>query len=111
MDQPGEVTDAKTFFASLPHGDEQHQAGSNPGQSGEAGFGKRGGEQKSGEDCRSMTWIKPRKKFHPAQLAAKRPERKLQKHHGTPRSVSARPPHTAAVHRAESEFGAPIMKG
>src|SRR5205807_6270699 len=69
MDQPGEVTDAKTFFASLPHGGEQHQTRSNPGEASEAGFGKRRGEQKSGEDRRSMTWTQPRKEFHPPQLA------------------------------------------
>ena len=83
--------------ASLSLRGEQHQAGSNPGESGDAGFGKRRGQQQSRGDCCSMTRTKPREEFHRTQPAVKGLKGKLQKRCGRPSFDSAGPSRSAVI--------------
>src|SRR6266850_579006 len=78
MGKTGDVTEAKMSSAPLPIRGQQHQPGCNPGQPGNVEFGEGRGQQKSRDDGNQITRSKPRKKFHPAQLARKLLKRKLE---------------------------------
>src|SRR5206468_11621735 len=68
---------------------------------GDTGLRERQGQEQSGDNCCSMTWIKPRKKFHPAQPAGRRPEGKSQKAQSGGRLLI--PPPTDAARRKGSQ--------